>query len=537
MKSNFILENVIENLSDFIFHNPIAAPQDMRLILQYIQKKLLGENAKFPFQKEKNLWKKALDQLLEDEILQQASRNHPELNGQILQYIANILLQTARKNQLDANLQNQEEEAAFIELDGLPIEILAANYEPYFKTILRYNPDTINLDFYRKKIDLAASKKDIQRLIDLKNYLLGEWRALLDAKILAAELRIIENERANFLLQFVDKIQAYESLKESVRPLTNSEDFGRFWDLGAGAWKKLNTQVLTYYANQLKKNPAIKQIADLLGKLRQSQKEYILEKIKNTDQNKLWKEDFRQKEAYIGLTLSDDIALAMPSELALLGDSLTEDIFIKRWTEKKLQTWEYSSKYLTQQDLNTEKMEKVLKQSDKGPIILCLDTSASMEGKPEQLAKTLCFAIVQMALKEKRPCFLISFSTEIKTLDLHKIQNALPDLIDFLAMSFHGGTDAIPALKKAMELVYTKVYNKADVLMISDFIMDDLPKGIINGMTELRQKFDTAFYCLSIAKDQNESTTSYFDAHWAYNPADKNNLLQLIHALSSRKNI
>ena len=535
MKAAVLLENIVPNLQAFLQNNAIASPSDMRLLLQYIQGLLKGEKAIFPLSKDKKIWQETIDALFEDEILQNTIHAHPELEMQVLQHIADFLSQAAKKTQLQNTLILQEEESAFIELELLPLEIFAANYPPYFQSILRYNAQDLNLDFYAQRIALAVEKKDWQRLGDLKTFLLSEWRIILEEKRLAAQLAIIANDRANFMLHFADKVEAYENIKQALQPLTQGEDLGRFWDLGKSIWNKSNTQVLSYYAAQLEQNPIIKKMAALLGKMRQAKNEYILEKIKSTNKSKIWQEDLRQKESYIGLTLSDDIALAMPSEWALLSDTQTEDLFIKSWIEKKLQTWEYSSQYLSEQDFESEKAHKILKPQDKGPIIICVDTSASMEGAPEQIAKTLCFAIVQNAIKEKRPCFLISFSTTIKTLDLHAIQSALPELIAFLSMSFHGGTDAIPALKKAMETVYTKTYKKADIMMISDFVMDNIGKGILAGMQEMRQKLDTQFYALSITNEYNKSAASHFDAHWAYNPNDKNNLLQLIHLLSSTK--
>lgn len=45
-------------------------------------------------------------------------------------------------------------------------------------------------------------------------------------------------------------------------------------------------------------------------------------------------------------------------------------------------------------------------------------------------------------------------------------------------MSFHGGTDASPALEEALRMLNTNDYKEADVLMISDFVMSSLPNTI-----------------------------------------------------------
>jgi uncharacterized protein with von Willebrand factor type A (vWA) domain len=45
------------------------------------------------------------------------------------------------------------------------------------------------------------------------------------------------------------------------------------------------------------------------------------------------------------------------------------------------------------------------KEEAKGPFIICVDTSGSMHGTPETVAKTLCFAILKIAIKRKQKMF------------------------------------------------------------------------------------------------------------------------------------
>ena len=49
---------------------------------------------------------------------------------------------------------------------------------------------------------------------------------------------------------------------------------------------------------------------------------------------------------------------------------------------------------------------------DVGPFIVCIDASGSMRGFPEQCAKAIAFALMQIALAEERDCYVIIFSTE-----------------------------------------------------------------------------------------------------------------------------
>lgn len=60
--------------------------------------------------------------------------------------------------------------------------------------------------------------------------------------------------------------------------------------------------------------------------------------------------------------------------------------------------------------------------------------------------------IAGKARQQKRACYLINFSTGIETLDLGD-DFGMEALIKFLGMSFHGSTDAIPALDHALSVM------------------------------------------------------------------------------------
>ncbi len=45
-----------------------------------------------------------------------------------------------------------------------------------------------------------------------------------------------------------------------------------------------------------------------------------------------------------------------------------------------------------------------------GPIILCLDTSGSMRGARETVAKALALECLRGANRQRRPCYLYAFS-------------------------------------------------------------------------------------------------------------------------------
>jgi len=155
-----------------------------------------------------------------------------------------------------------------------------------------------------------------------------------------------------------------------------------------------------------------------------------------------------------------------------------------------------------------------------------------MHGTPETVAKTLCFALLKMAVKDNRKCYLISFSTTIETLNLTDLKNNLEKLIEFLSMSFNGGTDATPAMQEALKMLETEDYKKADVIMVSDFIMPGFDEQTKKQITNAKEN-KTKFHSLVIGDSGNKSTIEEFDSNWAYDKNNKDCVLQLVKDINT----
>lgn len=88
-----------------------------------------------------------------------------------------------------------------------------------------------------------------------------------------------------------------------------------------------------------------------------------------------------------------------------------------------------------------------------GPIIVCLDTSGSMYGGREVVAKALVLECMRGAQTQMRKCYVYAFSGpgDVRALDLSEPQEGLEKLLDFLECSFNGGTDVDRPLELALE--------------------------------------------------------------------------------------
>lgn len=83
-------------------------------------------------------------------------------------------------------------------------------------------------------------------------------------------------------------------------------------------------------------------------------------------------------------------------------------LFMARRLERTLLSYErcgwaddLPTRVLTRQELRPA--------AEQGPILLCLDTSGSMQGEPESVAKALALEATRAALRQRRRCLLYAF--------------------------------------------------------------------------------------------------------------------------------
>ena len=193
----------------------------------------------------------------------------------------------------------------------------------------------------------------------------------------------------------------------------------------------------------------------------------------------------------------NDLSHVLPIEFAVMADTETEDIFYLKYATKKLQL--FANKPKEQSLMKVEQQKKKKPRLEKGPIIVSLDTSGSMDGAPIKLAKSLLLQLLRMAKKQRRKCFLITFSVRAKTLDLSRpgswklVDKCLEDI-------YTGGTDGEQMLNAALNMLNTSTFGMADVLIISDFFFDIPSRNTMDKMKKEHNK-GTRFYGLKIDND------------------------------------
>lgn len=200
------------------------------------------------------------------------------------------------------------------------------------------------------------------------------------------------------------------------------------------------------------------------------------------------------------ITTGRNLSRLVPTEIAFLADSFTESVFYQKFASYKLQLFSNRSKILGQEKTKQQICDKPRLQI--GPIIVAVDTSESMYGQPEKIANSLLIQLVRMAKKQRRKCFLITFSVKAQTMDLAHPAN-WDKLKDFLDHGFSGGTNGEEMLKIALRVLETETYSLADILIISDFEFLKPIKNTIDKMCEERA-MGVRFYGLQIGTVSRE---------------------------------
>jgi uncharacterized protein with von Willebrand factor type A (vWA) domain len=110
------------------------------------------------------------------------------------------------------------------------------------------------------------------------------------------------------------------------------------------------------------------------------------------------------------------------------------------------------------------------KARERGPIVLCLDTSGSMAGAPEQIAKAVTIAALQAAHREGRACRLIAFGGpgEVVEHELSAGAAGLAATLELMGQAFDGGTDVQTPIERAVQRVHEDGWQDADLLIASD---------------------------------------------------------------------
>ena len=344
--------------------------------------------------------------------------------------------------------------------------------------------------------------------------LFDQWEKMLDKGYADWELR----ERDAYRKTLLEKLEEWLALLQELREILKVFDgtTGLWLDLSEGGLKSGDLEQLRKWTQYLRENKSVNELCDLLGKIRIA--EEILEKEK-TEQTLIIHNiipDSSSKEEISGLCCGNSLANVVPHEFSLLQTPETEMLFYKRFAEAQLLSFDMMGYAMESQQIKVEVEIDVSAKEKLGPMILCVDTSGSMHGVPENIAKAVALTMAVRAREQQRDCEIVSFSTQICSFDLSK-NLSMEDLMEFLKMSFHGGTDVAPALQYSLDKMKKGKFENSDVLVVSDFIMDSVPNALYKSIEKQKEK-GNRFFSLNIGNLFLSERQGLFDRQWVFNP-------------------
>lgn len=460
------------------------------------------------------------------EMLSKASSVNSEVNEQLNQWHR----QTKRHLEIEFPYYEQEK---FIELSRLP-KVHLTNFNKLIKIYKQLCKDSNSHfnKFWNKELEKfnkikmkvssnGAEKQDLENSFAL---LAQECQKRLDELRVAWELEQLSVLRTEFLKALFEKLALLQELFTSLDTL--GLDPGIFFDLSSGSLSLGQIESIKMWVEYLRNDQGVLHLLKLMGRVNQAKQSEKIEIIKKTVSQLIPLPDINSKEEIVGIRLGKDIEHALPSELALIADPDTSILFDLKYLESGLMCFDMEGIKHIEHEYEVELEQTVVEDETKGPMIICVDTSGSMQGAPETIAKAVTMLMVLKAKQDDRDCYLINFSTGIEILDLSG-GFAMENLMSFLQKSFHCGTDVAPAISHGISVMETDTYKNADMLIISDFIMAGLPSTLLNKIEKLRG-VDNKFNSLVVNSCFMEHRLkTIFDHEWVYDP-DTSGVVELL---------
>jgi uncharacterized protein with von Willebrand factor type A (vWA) domain len=176
-----------------------------------------------------------------------------------------------------------------------------------------------------------------------------------------------------------------------------------------------------------------------------------------------------------GVRRSDRIARMLPAEAMLLGHPRLRLVWHARRAERTLLSYEDDDRMqeirlLPEPVLRPVPGPQPAKRAEMGPMLVCVDTSGSMQGGAEAVAKAVVLEAMRTANAQRRACHVFAFGgpEEVIEMELGVDAGGIERLAGFLGQAFRGGTDICGPLDKALAKLESQSWAYADLLIASD---------------------------------------------------------------------
>lgn len=331
------------------------------------------------------------------------------------------------------------------------------------------------------------------------------WRkcGITDPYELAQRRQDLLNERLpnaqKLLDKYVESIPSY-----LVQNEVSDDEFTQAWALMGSIWNTVQFERIRPVVRLQLEYPVLLTVASVLGRVADDEGGQRMRVGSGTTMGI----HHSAPSDIEGITVGNDLSALLPGELAQMTDSDLDGLFAYKFATRRLQTFQYKSLIA-----GPQRKVQIRKARQKGPMIVCLDTSGSMVGGPIRVAQSLIIKLLQLALKQNRDLMLIAFDVKAKPFDVRRNRARLLDFFRNAADANHG-TDATEMLHATLSLVVSSpLYMNADVLWVSDFKFPLVEASLLREMRDVRDE-GTRFYGLQVGNGVSTSWGRYFDRIW-----------------------
>ena len=301
---------------------------------------------------------------------------------------------------------------------------------------------------------------------------LSTWRTQVSQNKLRDATQLLEESTRQ---EWLEHIAEWTSIEEVFGELASFIGIG--YDLSRSVLKMTGWKNVEKMHKLVAELPQIREIVQVLGRIHAREDslgevEKVFTKVSRIIEERQRIEIPNARTETKGITRSADIPRMLPVETMLLRHPQFKKLWKARFIERSLATYkvtgfgEQVTKRTTEELLEVERRRKL----ERGPIILCLDTSGSMHGTPEYVAKAITLEAMRLAHAEKRRCMLYAFSgpADVHEQELNLDEKGLLQLIQFLSSSFHGGTDISAPMEMAMAKLVKDEWQRSDIIIVTD---------------------------------------------------------------------
>ena len=281
-------------------------------------------------------------------------------------------------------------------------------------------------------------------------------------------------------------------------PVTEDE-FMQAWSAMSGIWNSTMFERLRKVIQIQKKYPILTEIANKMGRMADEDSLHQM----SVSSGRVYQMNHASKSDVSGVTVGNDLNSMLPLEMAQASDETLSDLFLYKYVSHRLQTFSYKSEIF-------KPVHQLIPQpaKRKGPMIVCLDTSASMIGEPEKISNSLLLKLLEISDRQKRDLYLLSFAVSVYPVDVKKDRARL---FEYFKKTSSGDTNARSMMEKMFELLHQHTtYMSSDVLWITDFKIPMVEKYLLEAMQERRRE-GTRFYGLQIGLNDRNDWNAYFD--------------------------